>query len=152
MNEITTARAELERQYFKLAKRRTSPVPQANNVEDVAKFAQETLNAFDSRRHDKSLGDKIRTTIGNNLGVLSTVVNQFASAATSSFPPCAPVFTAFNYVVNAAAIVKADYNMLDSFFGDVGSQLGNISIIQNVLASINLSNYQMQSRRYMQRH
>lgn len=138
MDEIATARAELERQYSKFANRRTSPVPQANNVEDVAKFAQETINAFESRRYDKSLGDKIRTTIGNNLGVLSTVVNQFASAATSSFPPCAPVFTAFNYVVNAAAIVKADYNTLDIFFGDVGSQLGNISIIQNVLGSINL--------------
>lgn len=75
MDEIATARAELERQYSKFANRRTSPVPQANNVEDVAKFAQETFNAFESRRYDKSLGDKIRTTIGNNLGVLSTVVN-----------------------------------------------------------------------------
>ena len=104
----------------------------------MVSFAQGLNVAFDHQRHDNSLGDRIRSAIGNNLGVMSTVVNQFAGAAASAFPPCAPLSTAFNYVLMAAKAVKADYDMLSNFFSDVGSQLGNITIIRDVINSIDL--------------
>ena len=119
MSDINKALAEVQRQYAKMPG--GAPVPTAESVDDVILFLQGFSTAFDSHRHDKSMGDQIRSSIGSNLGVMSTVVNQFAGAATSAFPPCAPVFTAFNYVVMAAKSVKADYDTLDNFFTDVGS-------------------------------
>ena len=136
MDELSRANAEVKRQYAKIPGVFNLDIPPANSVDDVIRFAQYSNAAFDNHRHDKSIGDRIRTTIGNNLGVMSTVVNNFAGAATTSFPPCAPVFTAFNYVVKAANSVKADYDTLDSFFTDVGSQLGNITIIKDAIKSI----------------
>ena len=132
-NNINKELAEVQRQYAKMPG--GTPVPAAESVDDVVQFSQGFSAAFGSHRHDKSMGDRIRSAIGNNLGVMSTVVNQFAGAATSAFPPCAPVFTAFNYVVMAAKTVKADYDTLENFFNDIGSQLGNITIIKDDIAS-----------------
>ena len=136
MDEVSQAYAEVTRQYAKMPGGSHIDIRTAHSVDDVIRFAQDSSVAFDNHRHDKSIGDRIRTTIGNNLGVMSTVVNNFTGAATTSFPPCAPVFTAFNYVVKAANSVKADHDTLDSFFTDVGSQLGNITIIKDAIKRI----------------
>ena len=108
------------------------------NIDDVKGYAERTAEQFDQKRHDGRLGDRIRTVIGNNIGTIQKVVNHFAGAATTGFPPCAPVFTAFNCVVNACIAVKADYDLLETFFSDVGKELSLIGVLEGSIDRINV--------------
>ena len=108
------------------------------HIDDVKNVAQQAASQFDQKRHDGRLGDRLRTLVGNNIGTIQKVVNHFAGAATAGFPPCAPVFTAFNCVVGACVAVKADYDLLDTFFSDVGRQLNLIGVLEGNLNRINV--------------
>ena len=108
------------------------------NIDDVKAYAERAANQFEDKRHSGKLGDRIRSVIGNNIGTIQKVVDHFAGAATTAFPPCAPVFTAFNCVVGAIVAVKADFDLLETFFSDVGKELNVIGVLEGSIHRINI--------------
>lgn len=123
--------------------------PKFGSVEEMIAHGTEQMNNFRQFRHNKK-GEKLRGLFKQNLEYIMKGAQQLAAAAAPVFPPAIAIGTAFTYMLGvrmfipvepitvlmrlqACQQVSADYQVITSFFEDMGSFLQRITILESRL-------------------
>ena len=78
------------------------------NMQAAMKKIEAAEKSFKNHRHNKSRGDKVRTTLGNSLGCIQKCIDgmQMIGSAASAFPPAMPVELIFSAAGSLISVRK----------------------------------------------
>ncbi|KAK8000508.1 hypothetical protein PG990_013108 [Apiospora arundinis] len=116
-----------------------NPIRISSDIQNISALWDEVSRmetGFRNYRHDGSKIARFRSSVAQSLDQISQLGDVVAQATKAAYPPAEAIFAAMRYLIGSANAISADYDRLETFFGELQAELQSLKMLEGKISRV----------------